>query len=141
MQLHDLTRTEVAYLEQIFRLTEKGKQPSVSALASEFEVRVPTAVEVLDKLKRKGLLVKEPWRVPELSEAGFKVAEETIHRHRVIELYFSRKLSLRANEACKEAGKIDYLVSNSLVTRMCGILDHPRKCLHGNAIKHQRCSN
>ncbi|MGD0177187.1 MAG: MarR family transcriptional regulator, partial [Candidatus Bathyarchaeia archaeon] len=64
----DLSRSEVAYLEMIYRLNETHETTSVSALAKKFGVRLPSAIEILSRLEKKGLVTKKPWRTPELSK-------------------------------------------------------------------------
>ena len=137
MDTPELSRSEVAYLETIYRLNETHEKSSVSALAKRFGVRMPSAIEILDKLEMKGLVIKKPWRAPELSKRGIGLAESIIHQHRVLESYLNKKLGLSSELSCTQASKIDYLLDKSVVERMCKALNRPNRCLHGNAIRHE----
>jgi DtxR family Mn-dependent transcriptional regulator len=137
MNLSDLTRAEVAYLQTMYRLNESDDIASVSVLARKFDVRPPTAIEILRKLQAKGLVVQKPWKVPELSTRGMAMAESIIHQHRIVELYLNTTLGLSSQTSCDEATKIDYLLDKTVIEKMCRALNRPTKCLHGNPIKHQ----
>lgn len=137
MNLSDLTRAEVAYLQTMYRLNESEDIASVSVLAKKFDVRPPTAIEILRKLQAKGLVVQKPWKVPELSTRGMAMAESVIHQHRIIELYLNTTLGLSSQTSCSEATKIDYLLDKTVIDKMCKVLNRPTKCLHGHLIKHQ----
>jgi DtxR family Mn-dependent transcriptional regulator len=137
MNLSDLTRAEVAYLQTMYRLNESDDIASVSVLARKFDVRPPTAIEILRKLQAKGLVVQKPWKVPELSTRGMVIAESVIHQHRIVELYLNTTLGLSSQTSCDEATKIDYLLDKTVIEKMCRSLNRPTKCLHGNPIKHQ----
>jgi Mn-dependent DtxR family transcriptional regulator len=132
-----LSRSEVAYLETIYRLNETHEKPSISALAKRFSVRLPSAIEIVNKLEAKGLVVKRPWKAPELSRRGMALAESIIHQHRVLESYLNRKLGLSSELSCTQASKIDYLLEGDVVEKMCKALNRPNRCLHGNAIRHE----
>jgi DtxR family Mn-dependent transcriptional regulator len=136
MNMTDLSRSEVAYLETIYRLNESHETSSVSALARRFGVRLPSAIEILGRLQKKGLVVKKPWRTPELSKRGKELAESVMHQHRIVEVYLNKKLGLSTEASCNQASKIDYLLDNEVVERMCEALDRPSRCLHGNPIMH-----
>jgi DtxR family Mn-dependent transcriptional regulator len=132
-----LTRSEVAYLETMHRLSESHDAASVSALAKRFGVRLPTAIEILNKLEEKGLVIRRPWKVPELSRKGRELAESVMHKHRIVELYFSRSLGLNSEKSCTEASKIAYLLDKTVIERMCKALNRPTHCIHGYPIRHR----
>jgi Mn-dependent DtxR family transcriptional regulator len=136
LNIPELSRTEVAYVENMYRLDESHDVTSVSALAKRFGVRLPTAIEILDKLEEKGLVIRKPWRVPELSRRGKTLAESVIHQHRIVELYFSKNLGLDSEMSCSEASKIAYLLDRTVIDRMCKSLKRPSQCIHGKPIPH-----
>jgi DtxR family Mn-dependent transcriptional regulator len=136
MSLSDLSRSEVAYLAMIYRMRETHEAPSVSALAKRFGVRMPSTIEILDKLEGKHLVVRKPWGIPELSKRGIELTESVMHHHRILELYFNKKLGLASEQSCSQASKIDYLVDSNVIESMCRVLDRPSRCLHGFLIQH-----
>lgn len=137
MNTAELTRSEVAYLETMHRLSESHDAASVSALAKRFGVKMPTAIEILDKLEERGLVIRRPWKVPELSIKGRRLAESAMHQHRIVELYFSRNLGLSPDKSCIEASKIAYLLDKTVIEKMCKALNRPTQCIHGYPIRHR----
>jgi Mn-dependent DtxR family transcriptional regulator len=137
LDISDLSRTEVAYIESMYRLNESHDPASVSLLAKRFGVRLPTAIEILDKLEQKGLVIRKPWKIPELSRKGKTLAESVMHQHRIVELYFSRSLGLDSETSCSEASKIAYLLDRTVVEKMCKSLNRPAQCVHGRPIRHR----
>lgn len=137
LDISELTRTEVAYIESMYRLNESHDATSVSVLAKRFGVRLPTAIEILGKLKEKGLVIRRPWRVPELSRRGKALAESVMHDHRIVELYLNKNLGLNSEMSCSEASKIAYLLDRTVMDRMCKSLNRPSQCIHGNPIRHR----
>jgi len=132
----ELTRSEVAYLHIMHRLNESHRATSVSTLAKQFGVRLPTAIGILDRLEEKGFVMRKPWKVPKLSRRGVVLAESIMHRHRIVELYFSTTLGLGSDESCKEASKVDYLLDKTVIQKMCKALNRPSHCIHGYPIQH-----
>ena len=137
MSAPELSRSEVAYLETMHRLNESHDAATVSALAKRFGVRLPTAIEILNKLEHKGLVIRKPWKAPELNRKGKTLAESVMHQHRIVELYFSKNLGLDTNRSCAEASKIAYLLDKSVIEKMCKALNRPTQCNHGNPIRHR----
>lgn len=136
MSFPDLSRSEIAYLETIYRLNETHERSTVSTLAKRFGVRLPSVIEILNRLEQKGLVVRKPWRTPELSKQGSELAELVMHQHRIVEVYLNKKLGLSTESSCAQASKIDYLLERIVVERMCKVLSRPSRCLHGNPIQH-----
>ena len=132
----ELIRSEVVYLEGMYRLNESHDITSVSALAKRFGVKLPTAIEILDKLEEKGLVIRKPWKVPELSKRGNSVAERLLHQHRIVELYFNTTLGLNSATSCSEASKVAHLFDKSVIRKMCKSLHRPKQCMHGYLIRH-----
>ncbi len=136
MPKSDLSGIEAAYLKEAYRLRESGRLPSVSVLATEFGVTMPSVIDVLRKLERRGLVRRTPWKAPTLTQRGLAEARRIIHSHRVLEVYYGEALGLDEAYACAEASKIDYLIGTKAVERMCDTLHHPAHCLHGLTIEH-----
>ena len=132
----EITRSEIVYLEGMYRLNESHDTTSVSALAKLFGVKLPTAIEVLDKLEEKGLVIRKPWKAPQLSKRGNYVAERLIHQHRIVELYFNTTLGLNSAMSCSEASKVAHLFETSVIRKMCKSLHRPKQCMHGYLIRH-----
>lgn len=131
-----LSSVEASYLKKLYRLHELDRAPSVSVLAADFGVALPSVIDVLQKLEKKGLVRRTPWKAPRLTPAGLALAKRIIHNHRILEVYYGETLGLDDVYACAEASKIDYLIGSRIVGRMCETLHRPARCLHGFTIVH-----
>jgi DtxR family transcriptional regulator, Mn-dependent transcriptional regulator len=136
MSLSTISPSEVAYLKMLHRMNERNETTSVSALAQKFRVKLPSAIEILSKLEKKGLVIRKPWKVPQLSKRGAILSEQVMHQHRVLENYLNAKLGMSLDTSCEEASKVDYLVGSDVIERMCKALNRPSRCLHGFPIQH-----
>jgi len=108
-------------------------------LARRFGVKPPSVVETLRRLEGRGLVERVRWRYLGLSRRGERVARLLIHRHRVLETFFNKELRLGPAASCKEASRIDYIISDAVVSRICSILGYPSQCMHGRPLAHVEC--
>jgi DtxR family Mn-dependent transcriptional regulator len=117
---------------------EEGREVTSYSLAKEFSVRPPSSIDVLNRLSRKGLIVRKLWGSVMLTEEGLKVAQKLVHVHRVLEAFFYGSLGLSISTACSEASKLDHLISDEVALRLCKFEDKPSRCPHGYGIPHHR---
>ncbi|GBC75367.1 Iron-dependent repressor IdeR [archaeon HR06] len=134
-----LTFTEVSYLLKLLRLKEENQSLSTGKLAEAFSVKPSSAIDVLKKLEIYGLIKRNPWRSIELTKKGNSLALEIIHNHRTLEVYFKEVLGLKEEICCKEASKIDYLLSREVINSICKLLGYPNYCIHGKRLLHKWC--
>ena len=134
-----LTQKEANYLKEIYtECIEKGCKVTSVSLAEYMGVKPPSVIDMLNKLERKGLIIRVKWSEVKMTDKGIKIVKNLLHSHRVLELYFTKVLGMDPDESCKEASKIDALVGNEVVVRLCDLLGRPDKCPHGLPIYHIR---
>lgn len=137
--MKEINAVEASYLKKIYVMSvEEGREVTSYSLAKEFSVRPPSSIDVLNRLSRKGLIVKEAWRSVTLTKKGIKVAKKLVHIHRILEAFFYDSLGLSISTACDEAAKLDHLISDELALRLCEFEDKPTRCPHGYGIPHHR---
>jgi len=130
---------EANYLRVIYRAHESQKDLTTGLLAESFHVKPASAVDVVNRLVSKGLVVRKGWGKFDFSKKGEALALKLIHNHRVLETYFSYELALDHKTACYEASKIDYLMGDEVVKRFCLKLGYPVRCMHGKEVPHNIC--
>ncbi|MCL7385877.1 MAG: hypothetical protein LZ158_05930, partial [Thaumarchaeota archaeon] len=80
----NLSRAESCYLKRIYTSTiEDGRQITSGDLAKMFNVKTPSAIDILNKLEKKMYIKKEKYGHITLTQAGYRVAVELLHAHRV----------------------------------------------------------
>ncbi|MEM1946964.1 MAG: metal-dependent transcriptional regulator [Candidatus Caldarchaeum sp.] len=134
-----LNPVEASYLREMYRKGENSLEISTGDLAKIFDVRPASVVDVVHRLARKKLVEKQGWGKIALSKKGLSVAARIIHNHRVLETYFSRGLGLEVEDSCTEAAKIDYLIGDKVIRRLCEKLSFPEQCIHGFEVSHEIC--
>lgn len=135
--VHDLADQDVEELaEELWTLVEDG-QPSVAALRRA--TKVAPLDPALEAGERRGL-----WRrggdALELTDAGRRLAERQVRRHRLAELLFTTVLDAHDEAAVdRTACVIEHVLSASLTDSVCAFLGHPPRCPHGKPIPPGDC--
>ena len=107
---------------------------SITAIARDQGVSPASASAMVKKLDALELLVHEPYRGAQLTEAGEKVALEVIRHHRLLELYLARTLGLHLDAVHDEADRLEHVISEELEARIDSALGFPTHDPHGDPI-------
>lgn len=130
-----LPRVIEDYLKALYAAEERDEPGlGVTELAHAMGVAVSTASENVKKLHRFGLVDREPYQKPRLSESGRKLAREAIWRHRVLETYLYERLGFDWDQVHREAEMVEHAMSDALVQRMDQVLGYPSRDPHGDPI-------
>ncbi len=136
----NLSRVECCYLKRIYALTvEEGRQITSGYLAKTFNVKIPSAIDILNKLEKKTYIKKERYGYVTLTQTGYKVAVELLHAHRIFEVFLVNNLKMKSGEACRIADHLDHILDKEVITRLCAYLNKPAKCCHNRTIIHVGC--
>ena len=133
-----LNEVEARYLKRIYEVVvEDGGEVTSYELAKYFKVRTPSSIDVLNRLQRKGLVLRRAWGPVVLTDEGLRLTKGLLHVHRVMECFFYEMLGLPMEMVCEEAAKVDYLISDEVADRICEKVNRPRRCPHGRVIPHE----
>jgi DtxR family Mn-dependent transcriptional regulator len=124
------------YLKAILQLIIAGQAESISTgqLAGVLNVSPGTVTSMLKTLSESGLAVYKPYEGVSLTRAGRTLAMRMVRRHRMIELFLVRTLSLTWDQVHEEAENMEHAVSDMLIDRMDEYLGHPATDPHGDPI-------
>jgi len=114
-------------------LYDCGGEASITDLAAKFDVKKSTVLDTVRKMVDSGLVVHPRYSKVKLTERGVKAAKEALWRHRVLETWLF-SLGFTAEEACREAERIEAKVSIEVLKRLCSKFNHPSKCPCGKPI-------
>ncbi|AAT43564.1 metal-dependent transcriptional regulator [Picrophilus oshimae] len=106
--------------------------PRLSDLAVGLNIKPPTAIELLERLERKGLIKKEHGMII-LTDNGNNEYSKIMLAHRTYETLLSMS-GVSAEDACLQAEKIDYLMEPESMRHVLKSLGSPEKCPHGKPI-------
>lgn len=120
------------YLKAIFELG--GEDVGTGELAGLLDVSPASVTGMLRRLAELRLVMHERYRGVTLTEAGRKVALETVRHHRLIETYLAEALGYSWFAVHDEAEKLEHHISEEFEDRIAEALGHPSHDPHGDPI-------
>jgi 2-iminoacetate synthase len=99
------------YLKTIASLSLSEGAAKVSDVAAARKVKVPTASEAIGQLTKRGLVKHENYGAVELTQEGWRVANDMLDRHGVLLHLFSDILGLAPDAAENEACAVEHAVA------------------------------
>ncbi len=130
------------YLESLWIITVESNKAlaKINEISEALKISPPSAVEMLRKMEKLGLVEYEARAGIRLSEEGRKKAEKIIRQHRLAELLLTEILDLKlSDDTHNKACDLEHHISEDVAEAVCMKLNHPRKCPHGKPIPHGKC--
>lgn len=103
------------YLETIYLLESSHGHAHVVDIANHLDVTKPSVTKAANYLKNKGYVIREKYGTITLTEKGREVSEEIYANHQLIKLFLEHSLQLSAEEANKNACKIEHILSEEML--------------------------
>jgi DtxR family Mn-dependent transcriptional regulator len=124
------------YVKTIFQIcfAQSGRPAATGQLAAALNVSPGTVTSMLKTLSESGLATYAPYEGVRLTAAGSALALRVVRRHRLIELFLAKTLSLTWDEVHEEAEHMEHAVSDRLVDRIDVFLGYPQFDPHGDPI-------
>ncbi len=122
------------YLKAIYKLQQAGSPATTNAIAERMGLRAASVTAMLQQLSRQGMAEYTPRRGVFLTEKGMEAALRVIRRHRLIELYLSRRLGVPWDRVDDEAERLEHAISPYLEERIDAALGFPSFDPHGAPI-------
>ena len=128
-----LTEVESRYLMAIYEEFLSGNEAiGPKHLAERMQVKRPTAYEMLNKLRSKGIVCRMGGRYS-LTDEGIALARKIIRNHRIIETLLY-EAGVELDKACRMAYRIQTELEDDVIDVLCEYLGNPKKCPHGKPI-------
>ncbi|MCM0041308.1 MAG: metal-dependent transcriptional regulator [Algoriphagus sp.] len=129
--------TEENYLKALFNLEiEKGKI-TLSDLANQLQVSLPTANSMVKSLKKQDWVHQEKYKPLALTLSGRDLAASIIRKHRLTEMFLVKMMNFGWEEVHEVAEQIEHVHSPKFFQRMDELLGHPTVDPHGSPIPDQ----
>ena len=129
-----LSLTEENYLKVLYRLSEESRAITVSDIATQLNIKMPTVNSMIKKLAGKKLLKYEKYKAIELTEKGRKTALAILRKHRLTELFLSNVMGLKWDEVHDIAEQVEHIQSALFFDRIDKMLGNPQFDPHGEPI-------
>ncbi len=127
--------TEENYIKAIFKLQERNELAvNTNAIAEMMQTKAASVTDMIKKLSEKKLLKYEKYRGVELTEAGKRVAIETVRKHRLWETFLHNKLNFSWDEVHDIAEQLEHIQSAKLIDKLDEFLGFPTHDPHGDPI-------
>ena len=121
------------YCEAIWELAEDDIAVIQARIAERLDVSRPAVSEMIRKLADEGLVATDGGKIT-LTDAGRRLAERVVRRHRLAERFITDILGLSWAVAHQEAGRWEHVMSTEVEEAMDAVLGSPTTCPHGNPI-------
>lgn len=128
------TRAEQDYLKAIFKIELDGGRASTTQIARELGVAPASVTTMAQRLARRGLVEREPYRGFALTPAGRRGALEMLRHHRLLETFLVETLGFHADDVHAEAELLEHAMSEELEERIDLQLGRPTHDPHGDPI-------
>lgn len=124
------------YAKAIYQLAQQTGADAVATgqIATALGVLPGTVTSMLKTLDESNLATYTPYEGVRLTPAGRGLALRVLRRHRLIEQFLSKTLSLTWDEVHEEAEHMEHAVSDALIDRIDAFLGHPATDPHGDPI-------
>jgi len=123
---------EEMYLKVIYILEEDGVKPVCSnQIAKALRIALPSVVEMLAKMDKKGLIKYDGRKGISFKPKGKKTAKNIIRNLRLNELMLKEILKMKDTKC---ACKFEHCMDNQIAEAINRILKNPKKCPHGKII-------
>ena len=129
-----ISRAMEDYLKAIYQFARDDEKVSTSNLAQQMKCSPASVTNMLQKLSELKLVEYEPYQGVTLTEAGRKVALETLRHHRLIELYLAEVLGYSWDKVHAEAEQLEHVISEEFEEKIDRALGHPTTDPHGDPI-------
>ena len=106
------------YLEAIYVISLDNKVVRVKEVADFLDVKMPSVVDAIGKLREKNLVRHEKYGYLELTDEGMKDAKKIHLKHEKIYKFFKDVLSISDETSKKDACKIEHYISREAMDHM-----------------------
>jgi len=103
------------YLETVYLLENNHGHAHVVDIANRLGVSMPSVSKAIKQLKSQGLVNKQKYGTITLTEKGIEVSKQIYATHQLVTLFLEHSLNLSAEEADKNACKIEHVLSNEML--------------------------
>lgn len=127
--------TEENYLKAIFKLQEQsGEAINTNSIANAMDTKAASVTDMIKKLSDKKLLKYQKYKGVQLTDAGKKIAIETVRKHRLWETFLHHKLNFLWDEVHDVAEQLEHIQSEVLIDKLEEYLGFPSHDPHGDPI-------
>ncbi len=111
------------YLERILIMQQQNTVARVKDLANYFQVKAPSVVDALKKLKSMGLIEHEFYGFVVLTAKGKSIAQEIYNKHLLLKDFLKKVLHVNELVAEDDACKIEHYLSKETINNIIAFMN------------------
>jgi len=115
------------YLERILIMQQQNTVARVKDLANYFQVKAPSVVDALKKLKSMGLIEHEFYGFVVLTAKGKPIAQEIYNKHLLLKDFLKKVLHVNELVAEDDACKIEHYLSKETINNIIAFMNFAKK--------------
>jgi DtxR family Mn-dependent transcriptional regulator len=123
----ELTESLQDYLLEIYIVKNKRTVARLKDIAKRRNVKLPSAVNAVKELTKRGLVTHERYGYIELTAAGIEEAAKLYERHLMLYKFLHNALSLSENIAEKDAHRIEHDLHRETVLKLTKFVEYIEK--------------
>lgn len=125
------------YLEMIYILKQNGSAVGVTNIANAFLISKASVSKAVNTLKAKGYVVQEKYGKIELTEEGFKEAQNIYGKHTTLNKFLNEILKVDEKIAEIDACKLEHVLSKETLSKIEDFLKNynSKQCCFGGKIE------
>ena len=112
------------YLEAIYNIIAKKTAARSRDIAARLGVSGSSVTEALRNLSARKLIHYAPYEMITLTPKGRKLAEDLVHRHRILCYFFTNILCVERNEAENTACRMEHSVSQPVLEKLTRFIEY-----------------
>jgi DtxR family Mn-dependent transcriptional regulator len=137
----DLTETEQAYVETIYRLEAERRVARIKEIAAVHGVSSPAVTKKVKALSVAGLVSYEPYGVVTLTEAGRNVSRNLLLRYRAMEDFLRSVLGVTSELSEELADTFEHHMPSSVLCRLVQFVHHYKHNVDEKFVWSNACAN
>ncbi len=111
------------YLERILIMQQQNTVARVKDLVNYFQVKAPSVVDALKKLKSMGLIEHEFYGFVVLTPKGKSIAQEIYNKHLLLKDFLQKVLHVNELVAEDDACKIEHYLSKETINNIIAFMN------------------
>ena len=106
------------YLACIYKLQKKNSVARTSEFVKLLGVVPGTITSMMKRLKREGLVTRQPYKGAKLTKDGRKITLDAIRKHRLLERQLTEILNVEQTLAYEVAFNIGYYIPDGVIEKI-----------------------
>lgn len=124
------------YIKAVWHILEREEACRVNSIAKTLNIKQPSVVQMLKKLKEQGLVIYNKEGI-NLTESGKITGSTMVRNSRLLEVMMEKSLNIEIDE--EMVCGIEHHMNKQFTDALCTMLNHPRKSPHGYDIPPGDC--